>query len=113
MEVRDLIARALLKVISTQRGVADRKRGRSQGRSQAEAEVVKAEARQEALVTMASRIVAIIREKGAPASEGEITRIINGRYITQILEALTELVRTDVLYVCDYNAKGKARYWFR
>lgn len=111
MEVRDLLVQTLMKVLTAQREVQDRKKGRSQGRSQAEARRAEAQDKQEFITSVANRILAIIDEKGAPTSHAEIVRKLSKQQALVVNETLAELVAESVLFVVDYNSKGKGLYW--
>jgi hypothetical protein len=101
MEVRDLIARALLKVISTQRGVADRKRGRSQGRSSFEAREITEELKRERILQCADRICTNLRVAGGRARVGAVTD--TAKITTSIRkyrdDALAELISQKVVAI--------------
>ena len=111
MQVRELMVAALMLVFDVQREVADRKRGRSQGRSQAEARRAEALDNQEYKVTVATRIMEIIREKGTPASEAEIVRKLGKAQGAVAAATLAEMLQYDMVLVADYNSKGKGLYW--
>ena len=110
MYVRELIVQALLRVITTQSDMADRKRGRSQGRSQAEARRAEAQDNQEYKVEVATRILDFIREKGGPVSEAEIVRKLGKSKGASAAATLAEMLQYDMVEVVDHNAKGRGMY---
>lgn len=113
MQVRDLTQATLMKVIIEQRDVADRKRGRSQGKSQAEARRAEAQAKNDYLEEVATRIHEIIRTKGAPTSEAEIYRMLGKAQKATAPEAIAALQHSELVYIAGSNSKGKALYWIR
>ena len=113
MQVREIVMMTLLKVILTQRDVADRKRGRSQGRSAAEARRAEAQDKRDYVIEVANRINEIIDEKGAPASEAEIFKKLSKAQQATGAEALAEMLSSGVIQPIGHrNSKGKAMYWF-
>jgi hypothetical protein len=113
MQVRDLTQATLMKVITRQHLLADRKRGRSQGRSQAEARRAEAEAKNDHLLEVATRICDVIRELAKPATEAEIYKKLSKSQIATAAEAIAELVQQQVIEVVDHNTRGRSVYWFR
>lgn len=111
MQVRDLVVRVLMRVLNAQREVADRKKGRAQGRSMAEARRAEQEAKRDHVIQVANRIVEIIREKGAPASEAEITRKLGKAQAAIATDALTEMVSAEIVFIAEYNNRSKPLYW--
>ncbi len=113
MEVRGITQETLIKVLNKQREVADRKRGRSQGRSQAEARRAEAQAKNDYLEEVATRIHEVIRDKGAPTTESEIYRMLGKAQKATAPEALAGLVSGGLVHIVAYNSKGRGLYWIR
>jgi hypothetical protein len=114
MEVRGITQETLIKVLNKQREVADRKRGRSQGRSQAEARRAEAQAKSDYLEEVATRINDIIRDNGAPTSEAHIYRQLGKAQKATAPEAIAALLHHELIYVFpERNSKGKTLYWVR
>ena len=103
--------RILIRVLDAHREVADRKRGRAQGRSQAEARRAEQQARQDYETEVARRIVEILTEKGAPSSEAEISRKLGKAQATIATSVIAEMVHGGALTAVSSNNRGKPLYW--
>lgn len=111
MAARAVVVGTVAQVLAVLRESADRRVGRSRGRSQAEAKRAEQEAEDGYRADIALRALKAIAEKGEPASEADIAKTLGkaqGRVLTEVLQSMVE---GGSLFRVGVNRRSNPLFW--